>query len=790
MNVVVHRLRHLEYTPHPIVCLRATPCIPNSDSSFVALSRENGGVELKAPNEKFRTIAEIAGYKNKVINAMAWLCGSEDKAAGCQPTLVGGSRDGTLFVVDFNSGTLTGVMASGGGGVFCLASLCQSQTGACCAEGKKQECVKLVAAGCEDGSVRIFKAVSRSSLELISIIPSASAAAILSVAWRRITQGGIVLFAGVADGTIRRFDWEPNSDNTAPNKSRNYTSGRGTWKSVLRMTVESLGRNTPTQVWALQVLSDGTVISGDSLGHVQFWDGDTGTLTQSFDQNDSKADVFEIAVASEECKAFASGVDSRVVCIERTAVEATPTGTSRKWILSHVQRPHTHDVKAITVCRQRARQVEKVRSLPSDSNTASTVEILCTGGIDTKLCTYHVAGFKKLRPRSLYPWPAFSPVAQANCARVLILRREGQIDLYKLEDSPPQQPPKESFAVPEDDTRIGVIELDSSCNLACATISDDGRFLAACDANSLFVFRLQYVTNSQGTTVVPTKLSPQVKGKASFVSLKFGGNDQLFAAASDGRIHVINMPADDSIACTQAMVLVQKQSKVRHKDSLFPVLSMVFSEDKRWFAAFQGGLDHSYIRIFAVDNDSRQYHPWWALPDLEAPVTALRFLGSGKSPELVVSCSNFAFYHFDIMGRQLSKWSEESGVPVSKHLPAELMSRNDYPIRIASNPASPAKILLGSFGAFALIDLAKTIPQECRIVPEHHVRRKKKQKQAQTTKKRGKTQKEAESVICLRYNSILHMDFVGENEMVIVEQPWLNVIATFPAPLERKIYAS
>jgi U3 small nucleolar RNA-associated protein 4 len=47
-----------------------------------------------------------------------------------------------------------------------------------------------------------------------------------------------------------------------------------------------------------------------------------------------------------------------------------------------------------------------------------------------------------------------------------------------------------------------------------------------------------------------------------------------------------------------------------------------------------------------------------------------------------------------------------------------------------------------------------------------------------------------ESIICLRYNSVLHMDFLAENEMVIVEQPWLNVIATFPDAMERKVFGS
>jgi len=44
--------------------------------------------------------------------------------------------------------------------------------------------------------------------------------------------------------------------------------------------------------------------------------------------------------------------------------------------------------------------------------------------------------------------------------------------------------------------------------------------------------------------------------------------------------------------------------------------------------------------------------------------------------------------------------------------------------------------------------------------------------------------------MCLRYNSMLYMDFIGEHEMVVVEQSWLNVVATFPDALQRKVYAT
>ena len=42
----------------------------------------------------------------------------------------------------------------------------------------------------------------------------------------------------------------------------------------------------------------------------------------------------------------------------------------------------------------------------------------------------------------------------------------------------------------------------------------------------------------------------------------------------------------------------------------------------------------------------------------------------------------------------------------------------------------------------------------------------------------------------LRYNSMLHLGYINENEMLVVEQPWLNVVATFPPALQRRVYGS
>jgi U3 small nucleolar RNA-associated protein 4 len=97
-------------------------------------------------------------------------------------------------------------------------------------------------------------------------------------------------------------------------------------------------------------------------------------------------------------------------------------------------------------------------------------------------------------------------------------------------------------------------------------------------------------------------------------------------------------------------------------------------------------------------------------------------------------------------------------------------------------------LLQGASGVFLVVDLLKPAPTRCRTVPEKHVRRKKR-KRSQST---GQIEdaEGSEAVQCLRYNSMLFMGFAGDNELVIVEQPWLNVVATLPDALQRRIYGT
>jgi len=104
----------------------------------------------------------------------------------------------------------------------------------------------------------------------------------------------------------------------------------------------------------------------------------------------------------------------------------------------------------------------------------------------------------------------------------------------------------------------------------------------------------------------------------------------------------------------------------------------------------------------------------------------------------------------------------------------------------------------GSFGAIVAMNTEENFPQQCRVFPETHVRRGKKRKRSRSLSESqsadegdvAEANKETTCAMCLRYNSMLYMDFVDNDEMVIVEQPWLNVVATFPDALQRKVYGT
>ncbi|CAO2634030.1 U3 small nucleolar RNA-associated protein 4 homolog [Lemmus lemmus] len=92
-------------------------------------------------------------------------------------------------------------------------------------------------------------------------------------------------------------------------------------------------------VWGVAFLSDGTVISVDSVGKVQLWDSATGTLVKS--HVIANADVQSIVADQED--SFVVGTAEGTV-FHFQLVPVTSSSSEKQWVRTKPFRHHTHDV--------------------------------------------------------------------------------------------------------------------------------------------------------------------------------------------------------------------------------------------------------------------------------------------------------------------------------------------------------------------------------------------------------------------------------------------------------------
>ena len=179
-------------------------------------------------------------------------------------------------------------------------------------------------AACDDGSIRKLN-VSHGALEYEQSYPRTDKR-LLTICLQNDT-----IYAAGEEGIIR--SWNKITGETLPN-----------YIQLEKVRNSNTNEINDTIVWSLKVLSDHTLISGDSLGHVQFWDGYTGSLISSFSQH--TADVVALEFNEKENVVFASGVDHKVVMLR--LVENGSSG-QKQWKYCYAHRTHTHDVKCLAI---------------------------------------------------------------------------------------------------------------------------------------------------------------------------------------------------------------------------------------------------------------------------------------------------------------------------------------------------------------------------------------------------------------------------------------------------------
>lgn len=330
-----------------------------------AVGYENGSLELWDVHQLVCTQVVVGPCLE--LTSVAWAMDTAERTWRTFAAFL----DGTVAEVLWRQASVEHFTDACGGVIWCLAAQPLSDI--------KPGFAHQVAAACDDGSVRLLGCEGGEPGLVLERVLARLEGRLLCCAWH---AGGTSLAVSGTSGNIHLLD---------------ATTGR----ELLRITARA-SSNRPLTVWRLLSLPDGTLVSGDSDGATQMWDGSYGTLLHRSVQH--RADVLALAAAEGGSCVFAAGVDAQVAMFQRVPGSH---GRPDTWSYTHYKRPHTHDVRALASF-----------TLGQDKGS-----VLISGGVDAQLLAYRARAFLQEHPTRLCKCPQ-RPICQAAASmpsRALVL---------------------------------------------------------------------------------------------------------------------------------------------------------------------------------------------------------------------------------------------------------------------------------------------------------------------------------------------------------------------------------
>lgn len=233
--------------------------------------------------------------------------------------------------------------------------------------------------------------------------------------------------------------------------------------AVRRMRVARSETQRETLVWAIAVMRDLTVVTGDSRGYVTWWDGHAGEQLES--RRSHMAAVLALAISPAEDAIWAAGVDPVLTCYEPVTVKE---GTTR-WVRGCVKRPHDHDVRCLVLDSKGGR--------------------VFSGGVDGRLAWSSERG----SPCGVPPLPAPARESAALGGRTLVLRHAAHLELWRLgESSTPGH--NEQMQLDAEPRKLLELHSRDKAYITCMAVSSDAHYVVYCTHQHIALFHFTQVT--------------------------------------------------------------------------------------------------------------------------------------------------------------------------------------------------------------------------------------------------------------------------------------------------------
>lgn len=360
---------------------------------------------------------------------------------------------------------------------------------------------------------------------------------------------------------------------------------------------------------------------------------------------------------------------------------------------------------------------------------------MVTGGVDSQLCVYDPFRFDITHPVKLsgFPHARVVDMAEKSKPRRLLVRHATTLDVWQI-DSEHKLPPQHqaiSDRVPLQPVHLLELRPRIVTNLVCSAISPDGQRVAYADAESPVA-----VLDLRGK---PTRVEipPSVRAARC---VGFATTERLVVATRDSHLLVVDE--------TDVVGELEAPPEAGYGDlDAPPVTHLAVCE--RWAA-----VGNTEGRIQVYDLRTMAHHG--TLPPLGggAVQTVLKFDPAGDS--LVVGMRPGAFSIFEVETLSLTDWSREHG----DRLPAKFTKQQECILGISFRPGASSTMLLQMQNFLCVVDL-------CRPVDDP-----------------------ANFEIVKKYHPILLTEYLEADSLVVVERPWIQVLAEFPRVLERSRFGA
>ncbi|CAB3251694.1 unnamed protein product [Arctia plantaginis] len=625
MATKVHRVRYYTPKPEPINCISY-----NKTSKQIAIARRDASIELWDVNHAPYLIKLIPGVKNGSVEALGWV----------NERLLATGLGGALVEWDLDKLVLKATVLLTGYAAWCLDVNTDNS---------------LVAVGTEQGYVNLYN-VENDEIVYKKLFDKQEGRILCC----KFNNTGNVLVTGSVN-TIRVWNVE-------------------TGEAINRMSVSRRGKEVI--VWCLGVLSDNTIVSGDSLGRLIFWDSTVGDQIESYSTH--KADILSIAVSDDEKSLFCSGVDPVIMNFIKVNKNMGKQ-MDAQWVKNVQRNIHEHDVRGLIIHGEKLISVGVDGYLTFSSYPPKWVmrippmisaprSAVCT---EKKILLLRYSNYLEVWKLGAY--------ATNNVGNVLVnissnqdinttdnndIEEDSTIDIISKAKSENTQ--KKSLKLTEKPVKLASIQTKGNKQLRCCALSPDGKLIVYSTASDVRMLKLETDDDQSNISLSKVIISGLPAGGCDRIA--FTQDSHIMLAHCAGVLHVLQVDPEAGATPVQTISL-DKYFKAKS------LLHLCISKKTQSGVYLVAADTQGSIAVWTQNAKKFDYHV--SLPKYQCLPSALTI--DSERENLIVAYVDQKIVEYELKEKRFTKWPGAA-------LPPEWLSRKSAVLSVTAHPTRDAVV--------------------------------------------------------------------------------------------------